>query len=132
MDNELELTAEQIEQQEKANRESVLQSLREIANKSPRKITNADRIFVKAQAVKYEFEIPDNLGCASCWIDLAVLITKKINELYPVEQSGEYVLRDGVDVIWNGIRINEQTLTDALAAEYIANGFPTNYFAKWK
>lgn len=52
------------------------------------------------------------------------------------EQGGDdrsdrqYVLKKGVDVLFNGLRINDATLTDELAAQIIEQGFATYWFAK--
>lgn len=128
-----ELTAEELAEAEKQVREDTIAFLREVAQMKPREITNQIRIRVKGVAGEYGVGLPKNLQCSSCWIDLALRCYKAIKEQYPDPiKASEYVLREGVDVLWNGVRVNKNTLTDELAEKWIAGGFPTNYFEKWK
>lgn len=127
------MLAEEMLAMETEQRESDCSFLREVAIMQPREITNQTRIRVKGLAEQYGVSLPKNLQCSSCWIDTAVRVYKAIKEQYPDPVViGEYQLREGVDVLWNGVRVNERTLTDELAAKWIAEGFPTEYFAKWK
>lgn len=108
---------------------TIIARLKEIAAKSAAKVTNDDKAFIRKYASQYGVELPkDKPNCKSCYVDAAVLIYKAIKDAEPKPANRKYVLRDGVDVIWRGIRINEASVTDALAEEWIANGFPKVYF----
>ncbi len=128
-----ELTAEEMALAEAQAREDEIAFLREVACMQPRQITNQIRIRVKGIAAEYGVELPKNLQCSSCWIDLSVRTYKEIKRRFPDPiVANDYKLRDGVDVLWNGVRVNAQTMTDELAREWIAGGFPVQYFEKWK
>lgn len=128
-----ELTAEEMALAEAQAREDAIVFLREVACMQPRQITNQIRIRVKGIAGEYGVELPKNLQCSSCWIDLSVRCYKEIKRRFPDPiVANDYKLREGVDVLWNGVRVNAQTMTDELAREWIAGGFPVQYFEKWK
>lgn len=108
---------------------TIIARLKEIAAKTANQITNDDKAFIRQYASQYGVELPkDKPNCKSCYVDAAVLIYKAIKDAEPKPTDRKYVLRDGVDVIWRGIRINEASVTDTLAEEWIANGFPKVYF----
>lgn len=79
-----------------------------------------------------------NTRCKDCYIDAAIACYKKITEQQAEQQTEQaaeteeraYKLKDGIDVIFLGRRINNVTLTDQLARYIIAHGFPKYYFAK--
>lgn len=109
--------------------ETIIARLKEIAAKTANQITNDDKAFIRQYASQYGVELPkDKPNCKSCYVDAAVLIYKAIKDAEPKPTDRKYVLRDGVDVIWRGIRINEASVTDELAEEWIENGFPKVYF----
>lgn len=114
---------------------NIIDKLREIAEKTASKITNDDKSFVKTLAFEYGIELPkDKPNCKSCYVDAAVMIYKAIREseqqVKAKANARKYVLREGVDVIWRGVRINEASVTDELAEQWIAGGFPASYFVK--
>lgn len=103
--------------------------LREIAAKSASQVTNDDKDFIRDLALRYGVQLPkEKPNCKSCYVDAAVQIYKAIKDAEPKPTDRKYVLRDGVDVIWKGIRINAASVTDELAEEWISNGFPKIYF----
>lgn len=109
--------------------ETIIKQLKEIAAKSANQVTKADKEFIRQYASQYGVELPkEKPNCKSCYVDAAVLIYKAIKNAEPKPTERKYVLRDGVDVIWRGIRINEASVTDELAEKWIANGFPSVYF----
>ena len=109
--------------------ETIIKQLKEIAGKSANQVTKSDKDFIREYAGQYGVELPkDKPNCKSCYVDAAVLIYKAIKDAEPKPTDRKYVLRDGVDVIWRGIRINEASVTDELAEKWIANGFPKVYF----
>lgn len=109
--------------------ETIISRLKEIAGKTANQITKADKEFIRQYADRYGVGLPkDKPNCKSCYVDAAVQIYKAIKDAEPKPTDRKYVLRDGVDVIWRGIRINEASVTDELAEKWIANGFPKVYF----
>ena len=109
--------------------EKIISKLKEIASKTASQITNEDKAFIREYASQYGVELPkDKPNCKSCYVDAAVLIYKAIKDAEPKPTDRKYVLRDGVDVIWRCVRINEASVTDELAEKWIANGFPKMYF----
>lgn len=108
---------------------TIIARLKEIAGKTANQITNDDKAFIREYASQYGVELPkDKPNCKSCYVDASVLIYKAIKDAEPKPTDRKYVLRDGVDVIWRGTRINEASITDELAEEWIENGFPKVYF----
>lgn len=109
--------------------EQTISRLREIAAKSASQVTNDDKDFIRDLALRYGVQLPkEKPNCKSCYVDAAVQIYKAIKDTEPKPTDRKYVLRDGVDVIWKGIRINAASVTDELAEEWISNGFPKVYF----
>lgn len=109
--------------------EKIILKLKEIAGKTAKQITNEDKAFIREYSSQYGVELPkEKPNCKSCYVDAAVQIYKAIKDSEPKQTERKYILRDGVDVIWRGIRINEASVTDELAAEWIADGFPKVYF----
>lgn len=71
-----------------------------------------------------------NAKCANCYIDAAAIIYNQLPEPDPEENGREWVLRDGVDVTFGGIRVCAATITDELADGIVALGFELSFFAK--
>ena len=90
------------------------------------------------EAIKAEAQVRGirlNRRCSSCYRDALIQIVlqdrKAAQEKAEREASGgEWVLREGLDVIFLGIRVNKDTLTDALAERLHAKGFPSHLL--WK
>lgn len=79
----------------------------------------------------YNIPRPKNYQCPNCWEDLIIQTKIEIkNILNSKDKTKKYILRSNVDVIWKGIRINNDTLTDELAIQYIAKGFPIEFFIR--
>jgi hypothetical protein len=101
--------------------ETIIKQLKEIAGKTANQVTKADKDFIREYASQYGVELPkDKPNCKSCYVDAAVQIYKAIKDAEPKPTERKYILRDGVDVIWRGIRINEASVTDELAEKWIA------------
>lgn len=90
--------------------------------------TKEDKEFLRDLCDELGVALPKNKRCGSCWID-------KAHELYGILKKAEtpserkWVLRDGVDVIFRGVRVNRVTLTsDEIAENLLAAGFPKNLF----
>lgn len=90
------------------------------------------------EAIKAEAKVRNihlSSRCNSCYRDALIQIViqdrKAAQEKAEREASnGEWVLREGLDVIFLGIRVNKDTLTDALAERLSAKGFPNHLL--WK
>lgn len=80
-------------------------------------------------------------NCKSCIFDAAVqcynALVKQEREKAGADAVAEndtgaqYVLRDGVDVLFGGLRINAATINDELAHAIVARGFSLRWFAKY-
>lgn len=109
-----------------------LEYLKEIVNTPAVEISKDDRAYVRRLAEQHGIEIKRK-GCPSCYIDAAVLLFGKLSKEQETEtkcQSPKYVLRDGVDVLFNGIRINAATINDELAERLISLGFDMSFFVQ--
>ena len=92
---------------------------------------NYDRERLTEIANEFGIALPKNTGCNDCWKDFAfVMLTELKTELLKMTDSRRYLLRDGVDVIFNGERISNAVLTDKKAKQIIEEGFPKYLFAK--
>ena len=77
-------------------------------------------------SIKYELPFDPKKGCANCFIDQAVLLYGKMKEKEPNKCSAK--LRDDIDVVINGLRINNATLTDEIVEKYRGKGLPEHWF----
>lgn len=101
--------------------------LKEIVNGSYRRISNEDRAYV--------YECADSLGiehkkttCKSCVIDIAILCINELRKGEDVTGTGMR-LKEGVDILVNGTRINAATCSTKEECEAaIAMGTPKHYF----
>lgn len=92
---------------------------------------NFDRVRLTEIANEFSVQLPKNTGCADCWKDFAfTLLNYTKTELMKLTDSRKYLLRDGVDVIFKGERINNAVLTDKMAKRLIEEGFAKYLFAK--
>ena len=84
-------------------------------------------------AVEYGVALPRNTGCRDCWKDFSFVLRSNLKtELLKLTDSRKYLLKDGVDVVFKGERINNGMLTDKKAKQLIEEGFPKYLFAKCK
>lgn len=109
--------------------------LRQIATMTNAELTDADRQLVKEQSEKMglTFE-PENTGCQKCYSDQAILILSELKkEKANTEKSDrKYVLRDNIDCIFKGMRINNDTLTDEMAEALLEQGFEPSFFVGYE
>lgn len=89
-------------------------------------VKNEEKQLIVDLSLKYELPFDPQKGCQDCFVDQAVLLYKKMSEQEPKHCSAK--LRDDIDVIINGVRINNATLTDELVAKYRGNGLPEHWF----
>ena len=65
--------------------------------------------------------------CKNCWFDLAIKCFDKIMKEEKKKEKvvkGRWGVRENLDVVFRGIRINEMTINDELAEDLIKKGFP--------
>lgn len=92
-----------------------LTALRGIANTPANMLTSEDKKFVSDIATEHGVTIRSK-RCNSCYIDAAVevfgLLSKQNAGEAETDKNCQYVLKQGVDILFNGIRVNEATITD--------------------
>lgn len=112
-------------------KDDIISRVRDIVNKPASELTSEDKAFLQQAAEQVGVEPARRAGCKKCWHELAMQIWIKLKEEEQPEQDGRaFVLKDGVDLLFGGVRINAATLTDDLARYIIARGFPIKYFAR--
>lgn len=110
--------------------------LREIVNKAARNLTDEDKDFLVFAGDQMNVQRGGKSGCVKCWHDFAMKIWNALQEQAEPEAEAEekeerkYILRKGLDVYFGSIRVNEATLTDALAEKILARGFDRKFFVK--
>ena len=86
-----------------------------------------DKKFIAELSIKYELPFePKATNCKDCYVDQAVVIYNKIKDQAPSDCKAR--LRDDIDVMIDGTRINNATLTDELVEKYRGNGLPEHWF----
>ena len=90
------------------------------------KTSTADKQLIADLSVKYELPFEPEKGCDGCYVDQALLIYNKMKDEEPKTCSAR--LRDDIDVIINGVRINNATLTDEMVEKYRGNNLPEHWF----
>lgn len=91
------------------------------------KPTAEDKQLIADLSVKYELPFDPKKACKNCYIDQAILLLIEMKGEIPTE-PGKARLRDDIDVIIDGIRINNATLTDDLVKKYRGKGLPEHWF----
>ena len=89
-------------------------------------VTPEDREFVRTMCDRLGVEPPKKTRCAQCWQDKAVELYNRLT----AEEQPTGKLKPWVDVLYNGTRVNNATLTDKLEAVLRApgSGFPKSYW----
>lgn len=104
----------------------LLERLKALADKPASKWSKSDRDFVAEKYAEYGKTIEGK--CKECYRDAAVVLyTHYKAESEEIPESA-YVLRDGLDVYFKGMRINAATITDERAEALIKDGFPIRFF----
>ena len=88
--------------------------------------SSEDKQFITDLSLKYEMPFEPQGKCKNCWIDQAILLHNKLKDGEPSPCSAR--LRDDIDVVINGYRINNATLTDELVEKYRGKGLPEHWF----
>lgn len=91
------------------------------------KTTAEDKQLIVELSEKYNLPFDPKKGCKNCYIDQAILILLEMRSETPYE-PGKARLRDDIDVVINGTRINNATLTDEIVEKYRGKGLPEHWF----
>lgn len=112
-------------------KEEIILRVRDIVNKPASELTGEDKLFLQSAAEQVGVEVTSRTGCKKCWHELAMQVAIKLKKHDQSEQEERaFVLKDGVDLLFGGVRINAATITDDLARHIIARGFSTKYFER--
>lgn len=94
-------------------------------------LTERQRADIIAMSVQMGVEFNPLSGCPNCYRDQVHILWRKLAEQEVLQTSKrKYLLREGVDVVFKGVRINAATLTDKLAAELLSDGFSRHFFLR--
>lgn len=109
----------------------LLEELKRIANKSASELTKDDKTFILEQCAERGVKVKSK-RCLSCYIDAAVelyrILTAERGQDSSAKKAIRYRLKDGVDVTYNGERVNADTITDERAEALLRRGFPIGFF----
>lgn len=92
-------------------------------------LTDEQKADIRTEAARRGLHI--NTRCNSCYRDVLVQIVVQERNEAQLERErkaskGQWMLREGLDVYFGGVRVNSDTLTDALAERLHAKGFPSH------
>lgn len=109
----------------------LIEELKRIANESASDLTKDDKTFILAQCAEHGVEVKSK-RCLSCYVDAAVelyrILTAECSQNGGEKKAVHYRLKDGVNVTYNGERVNAETITDERAESLIRRGFPIGFF----
>lgn len=111
-----------------------LEELRRIAAKLPSEVTAEEKEAIKTACEDAGIKFAIRKKCPNCIIDLAIKAYGILNkdEQTEAESTAKWAVRPGLDVVYRGRRINATTITDALAEEILAEGFPKMFLVERK
>lgn len=111
-----------------------LEELRRIAAKLPSEVTAEEKQVIKEACEEAGIKYTERKKCPNCIIDLAIKAYGILNkdEETETESTAKWAVRPGLDVVYRGRRINAATITDALAEEILAEGFPKMFLVERK
>ena len=112
------------------NIEEVKATLSLVIDAKKAKAKDKELIKTTAEALDYHLDIEGRSKCSSCWVDWATELLGIIKTVERKKDGGEhYILREGVNVKFGSIVVNEGTITDDLARELLSRGFDPNFFS---
>lgn len=111
-----------------------LEELRRIAAKLPSEVTAEEKEVIKTACEEAGIKFSTRKKCPNCIIDLAIKAYGVLNKDEQTEESStaKWAVRPGLDVVYRGRRINATTITDELAEEILAEGFPKMFLVERK
>jgi len=86
-----------------------------------------DKQLIADLSAKYDMPFEPKKACKNCYIDQAIMLLLAMRGEIPSEECSVR-LRDDIDVVINGVRINNATLTDELVKKYRGKGLPEHWF----
>lgn len=90
------------------------------------RVSAKDKQFIADLSIKYNLPFEPNAKCDSCYHDQAVLLALHLKKIDANEDVPR--LREDIDVVINGVRINNATLTAELVEKYRGKGLPEHWF----
>ena len=98
--------------------------LKELFNKT--NLTFEDKQFIKDLSTQLNVKFVEREFCSDCYKDQIMVLLKVLTQqkIDNGEITADYVLRPDIDVIYNGLRINNATLTNDI--DVIYNGLRIN------
>lgn len=108
-----------------------MKSLNELA--TAKRFSQAEKDYLISEAKRLHIDVNVKDGCSNCYRDLSVLIYNAESFQRQIEQVLEnqnYILKNGVDILFGGVRVNALTLTETIAKKMISAGLQ-KYFEKW-
>ena len=111
-----------------------LEELRRIAAKLPSEVTAEEKEVIKTACEEAGIKYSDRKKCPNCIIDLAIKAYGILSKDEQTEETSiaKWAVRPGLDVVYRGRRINAATITDTLAEEILAEGFPKMFLVERK
>lgn len=112
-----------------------LEELRRIAAKLPSEVTDEEKQVIKGACEEAGIKYTTRKRCPNCIIDLAIKaygVLAKDDEQTKSKSTAKWAVRPGLDVVYRGRRINATTITDTLAEEILAEGFPKMFLVERK
>ena len=105
--------------------------LKELFNKP--NLTLEDKQFIKDLSTQLNVKFVEREFCSDCYKDQIMVLLKVLTQqkIDNGEITADYVLRPDIDVIYNGLRINNATLTNDIAEEFLRMGL-RHWFMKVK
>lgn len=90
------------------------------------KLTAEEKQYIADLSIKYNLPFDPKSKCENCYHDQAILLALHLKNLEAQKDMPR--LRDDIDVIINGVRINNATLTPELVEKYRGKGLPEHWF----
>jgi hypothetical protein len=105
--------------------------LKELFNK--RNLTLEDKQYIKDLSTQLNVKFVEREFCSDCYKDQIMVLLKVLTQqkIDNGEITADYVLRPDIDVIYNGLRINNATLSNDIAEEFLRMGL-RHWFMKVK
>lgn len=98
--------------------------LREIVERGT--VTPPERELIAEACKTLGVIAPSKTACKGCWVDAAMACWMKMRA-GETPTAAKYALREGVDVIHNGVRVCAATFNDKMAEVLLKTGFPKSY-----
>lgn len=83
---------------------------------------------IKQMSWEYKTPFRVDRKCKDCIMDTLFMLRTRIQELILDQDSRKYLLKPGVNVVFKGIQVNNDIITDELAKKLIDDGFPKGLF----